>query len=139
MPSATVITAWWRIVKRSRSRQLWQRLRIPSTAISSRNQPGKRTPSRIRASGIALRKLVKSRSLSACGLEHKEELFRRPHPCCQLRQETLGQNLNQPWEKPAWINSRSKAVARSSKKKTRCLSGNQFTRDGGSSRVCWVF
>lgn len=59
--------------KRSRSRQLWQWLMIPSTAISSMDQPVKRTPSRIRAYGLALRKLIKSRSVSARGLEHKEE------------------------------------------------------------------
>ena len=44
MFSALVRTTWWRMAKRSRSRRLWQRLRIPSTATESRYQAGKRTP-----------------------------------------------------------------------------------------------
>ena len=54
-PSASVNTLWWRMANRSRSRRLWQRLRFPSTATSSRYQAGIRTPRRIRASGIALK------------------------------------------------------------------------------------
>ena len=38
---------------------------MPSTATSSRYQAGMRTPRRIRASGIALRKLIRSRSVAA--------------------------------------------------------------------------
>jgi hypothetical protein len=42
------------MAKRSKSRKLWQPLKIPSTATSSKYQAGKRTPRRIRASGIDL-------------------------------------------------------------------------------------
>ena len=44
-----------RMAKRSRSRKLWLLLGIPSTASIRRYQAGKRTPRRIRASGIGLR------------------------------------------------------------------------------------
>ena len=52
-----------RLAKRSRSRRLSHLLRMPSTASSSRYQAGMRTPCRIRASGITLRKLIRSRSV----------------------------------------------------------------------------
>jgi len=58
-------TAWCRRAKRSRSRRLSQPLRIPSTATSSRYQAGIRIPRRIRVSGIALMKLIRSRSVAA--------------------------------------------------------------------------
>lgn len=54
-PSASVNTLWRRMAKRSRSRKLWQPLRIPSTATSSKYQAGNQTPRRVRASGIDLR------------------------------------------------------------------------------------
>jgi hypothetical protein len=53
------------MAKRSRSRKLWQPLGIPSTATSSSYQDGNRTPRRIRASGIDLRWLIRSRSVAA--------------------------------------------------------------------------
>ena len=57
------------MAKRSRSRKLWQPLGIPSTATSSSYQDGnrtpRRTPRRIRASGIDLRWLIRSRSVAA--------------------------------------------------------------------------
>ena len=62
MPRASVSTMWWRLANRSRSRRLWQQLSIPSTPTSSRYQAGMRTPRRMRVSGIARRKLIRSRS-----------------------------------------------------------------------------
>ena len=79
-PSASVRTAW-QMAKRSRSRRLWQQLRIPSTATSSRYQAGMRIPRRIRASGIALRKLIRSRSNAGRAISGTGGArFRRPHP-----------------------------------------------------------
>jgi hypothetical protein len=65
IPNSSPSSAWWRRAKRSRSRRLSQPLRIPSTATSNRYQVGIRTHRRIRASGIALRKLIRSRSAAA--------------------------------------------------------------------------
>ena len=60
---------------------LWQRLRIPSTATSSRYQAGMRIPRRIRASGIALIKLMRSRSVAARAVSGTGRArFRRPQP-----------------------------------------------------------
>jgi hypothetical protein len=81
MPSASVSTLGWRMAKRSRSRRLWQQLGIPSTATSSRYQAGLRIPRRIRGSGIALRKLIRSRSVAGRAVSSKDRArFRRPQP-----------------------------------------------------------
>lgn len=82
-PKDSVSTAGWRMAKRSRSRKLWQRLRIPRRATNSRYQAGIRTPRRIRASGIALRSLIRSRSVAAeTLLSKRRSRFRRLH--CML-------------------------------------------------------
>ncbi len=49
---------------RSKSRRLWQPLRMARTATNSRYQAGMRMPRRIRVSGMERRKLIRSRSVA---------------------------------------------------------------------------
>ena len=86
IPSSLPSTAWWRRAKRSRSRRLSQPLKIPSTATSSRYQAGIRIPRRSRTSGIALRKLIRSRSVAAeavSGTEKEQDHSVNPTPATQ--------------------------------------------------------
>jgi len=55
----------WRMANRSRSRRLWQPLRMPRTATSSRHQDGMRIPRQMRESGMARKKLIRSGSAAA--------------------------------------------------------------------------
>ena len=81
MPRDSVRATWCQRANRSRSCRLSHWLRIPSAATSSRYQAGMRTPRRMRASGIALRKLIRSRSVAAEALSSTERRrFRRPQP-----------------------------------------------------------
>ena len=80
MPRASVSPMWWRLANRSRSRRLLQRLSIPSTPTSSRYQARMRTPRRMRVSGIARRKLIRSRSAAEETVSGSgRRRFRRPH------------------------------------------------------------
>ena len=61
--------------------QARQPLRIPSTATSSRYQAGMRTPRRKRASGIACRSLIRSRSVAAEAVSGTgRRRYHRPNP-----------------------------------------------------------
>ena len=64
MPRVLVRTEWCRQENRSRSRRLSHWARIPCTATRSRYQARIRPPRSIRASGIALRKLIRLRSVA---------------------------------------------------------------------------
>lgn len=81
-PSESVGMECWRPTKCSRSPRLWQWLRLPCTAnISSSCYAENRTPYRVRASGIALRQLIRSRWVEAAELlDIGRKEFRPPQP-----------------------------------------------------------
>ena len=98
IPSSWPRTAEWRRAKRSRSRRFSRPLRIPSTASSSKDQAGIRTPRHIQASGIAVRKLIRSRSVAAkplSGTETKQARSVNRRLTAQARRRRI--TLNQPW------------------------------------------
>jgi hypothetical protein len=80
IPRAVVRAVWCRLANRSKSRRLWQPLRMPSTATNSRYQAGMRMPRRIRVSGMARRKLIRSRSVAgACVSSRGKRRSHRGH------------------------------------------------------------
>jgi hypothetical protein len=84
METTFVLKAWMRATwclraKRSRSLRLWHWQRIPSTVTRSRYQGRMRTPRRMRASVLAMRKLIRSRSVAAeAVLSTERRRFCRP-------------------------------------------------------------